>query len=73
MVDSADRGRLQDCKRELHGLLAQEVTGCDIAGTMDIVGIVESLAGTTLDHPGGDYYFGRKTVYRHVDSPRFLT
>lgn len=26
VVDSADRGRLQDCKRELHDLLGQEVS-----------------------------------------------
>ncbi|CAM9278401.1 unnamed protein product [Pylaiella littoralis] len=28
VVDSADRGRLQDCKRELHDLLGQEVRSC---------------------------------------------
>lgn len=29
VVDSADRGRLQDCKRELHDLLTQEVIALD--------------------------------------------
>lgn len=28
VVDSADKRRLEDCKKELHGLLSQEVRAC---------------------------------------------
>ncbi|CAN0202657.1 unnamed protein product, partial [Hapterophycus canaliculatus] len=53
VVDSADRGRLQDCKRELHDLLGQEkLAGAsllvfankqDLAGALGAAEIAETL------------------------------
>ncbi|CAN0042726.1 unnamed protein product [Discosporangium mesarthrocarpum] len=46
VVDSADRGRLQDCKRELHNLLSQEkLAGASLlvfANKQDLVGALSA-------------------------------